>query len=182
MKILAVSGSLQARSSNKSLLARAAQLTSPPVEWRQTELIGRLPHYNADLDGAEPPAVVTEWRAELDAADTVVFASPEYGMGMPGALKNAIDWVIGSGSFYKKPVAITCAAAGPHRGEMGLGMFVQTLNAVDALIVWNAPIVVPRQSIGADGTIADPNVDAALLELLAEVRRGVETARTARES
>src|SRR6516164_5699689 len=97
MKILAVSGSLQARSSNKSLLARAAQLTSPPVEWRQTELIGRLPHYNADLDGAEPPAVVTEWRAELDAADTVVFASPEYGMGMPGALKNAIDWVIGSG-------------------------------------------------------------------------------------
>jgi NAD(P)H-dependent FMN reductase len=181
MKILAISGSLQAKSSNKSLLARAEQLISPPLEWRRSEIVGRLPHYNADLDRADPPSVVSEWRAELDAADAVLFASPEYGMGMPGSLKNAIDWVVGSGSFYKKPVAVTCAGAGPHRGEMGLSMFVQTLNAIDALIVWNAPIVVPKQSIRADGIIDDPNVDAALKELLAEVRRGVETARATRD-
>jgi len=177
MKILAVSGSLQARSSNKSLLVRAGQLALPPIEWRRTEVVGRLPHYNADLDGSDPPGEVSEWRAELDAAEAVLFASPEYGMGMPGSLKNAIDWVIGSGSFYKKPVALTCAGAGPHRGEMGLSMFLQTLNAIDALVVWNAPIVVPRQSIGPDGAITDPDVDAALEELLAELRRGVETAR-----
>lgn len=182
MKILGVSGSLQSRSSNKSLLARAAALCASPVEWHETGLVGVLPFYDADLDVEPPPEAVKRWRAELDAADAIVIASPEYGHGMPGSLKNAIDWIIGSGNLNGKPVAATCAGAGPGRGEMGLAMLVQTLHAIDALVVWNAPIVVPRRSIAADGTVTDGNVDEALRELLYVVQSGVETARRVQEA
>ena len=177
VRILAVSGSLQARSANKSLLDLAGRLAPPSVEWSRSDLVRSLPLYDADLDRDDPPEAVRQWRGQLDGAEAVVFASPEYGHGMPGSLKNALDWVIGTGNFYGKPVVATCAGAGPGRGELGLSMLVQTLRAIDSVVVWNAPIVVPRASIGEDGEIVDPAVERALGELFGVVVSAVRQAR-----
>jgi chromate reductase len=70
----------------------------------------------------------------------VLIASPEYGHSLPGALKNAIDWVIGSGELERKVVAITAAVPGPERGRLGLQALRQTLGAVSARIVGGEPI------------------------------------------
>src|SRR5258708_25139367 len=126
VKVLAVTGSLQAKSSNKSLVELAGRVAPPGVEWVTAPSLGALPHYNTDIDGEDPPESVRQWRAALDSADAVFFASPEYGHGMPGSLKNALDWVVGTGSFFRKPVVATCAGAGPGRGAMRLATLVPT--------------------------------------------------------
>ncbi|MEO5953604.1 MAG: NADPH-dependent FMN reductase [Chloroflexia bacterium] len=98
MKILAVSGSLREKSKNTVALR---------VDGMELfEGLGRLPHFNPDLDVEPFPDAVVKWREALAAADAVVISSPEYAHGVPGVLKNALDWVVGSGEFVEKPVAI----------------------------------------------------------------------------
>jgi chromate reductase, NAD(P)H dehydrogenase (quinone) len=67
--------------------------------------VSRLPHFSPDLDGENAPAPVADWRAQLKTSDGVLISSPEYAHGVPGSLKNALDWVVGSGEFVEKPVA-----------------------------------------------------------------------------
>ncbi|MCX6614342.1 MAG: NAD(P)H-dependent oxidoreductase [Acidobacteria bacterium] len=70
------------------------------------EGLGELPHFNPDLDVEPFPQAVLRWREALTAADGVVISSPEYAHGVPGVLKNALDWVVGSGEFMYKPVVL----------------------------------------------------------------------------
>lgn len=65
-----------------------------------------LPHFNPDLDVEPFPEAVVPWLAALRNADAVVISSPEYARGVPGVLKNALDWVVGSGEFVSKPVVL----------------------------------------------------------------------------
>src|SRR5690349_21363282 len=105
MRILAISGSLREGSSNTAVLQAAAALAPLGVEIILYDGLGRLPHFNPDLDGENAVAPVAEWRARLQSADGVLISSPEYAHGVPGSLKNALDWVVGSGEFVNKPVA-----------------------------------------------------------------------------
>ena len=166
MKLLTIVGSLQIKSSNRALVALASHRAPPGVEMAPYSSLGELPHYNSDLDTDSPPEVVTEWRSRLSAADGVLIASPEYGHGAPGSLKNALDWIVGSGEFVNKPVAATCAAQGAGRGLMGLAMLLQTLRAIDAKVVWSEPVIVARASIDERGHIMDPDVGQQIDQLL----------------
>jgi NAD(P)H-dependent FMN reductase len=105
--------------------------------------------FNPDLLEAAPPPPVAEWRQALASSDGVVIACPEYGHSLPGALKNGIDWVIGTGELYRKPVAVTAAVGSPERGRRGLAALKQTLLAVDARIVWDEPLVRGNGEAGA---------------------------------
>jgi chromate reductase len=158
MRVLGISGSLQAESANLALLHRAMERAPPDLELVIDDHVRRLPPFDADLDGERAPASVRSWRAALAGADALLIASPEYGHGVPGALKNAIDWVIGSGELYRKRVAVTASAPGPGRGERGLRALCETLKAVDARILGGEPIV--------RGPDFDETLDA-LLEALA---------------
>ena len=93
MKIIAISGSLRARSSNLALLRAAAALAPEEIEVAIYEGLGALPHFNPDDDeeGATPPAPVAALRALLADADGIVISTPEYAHGLPGSLKNALD-------------------------------------------------------------------------------------------
>ena len=172
MRILAVSGSLQQRSGNRALLALAEALAAPPLAVLPAVRLDSLPHYDADLDGDPALPPVAAWRQQLRAADAVLIASPEYGHGMPGTLKNALDWIVGSGEFVEKPVAATCAAQAKGRGLLGLASLVQTLRAIDARVVASHPIIVPRAALGADGRITDTAVVAEVRQLLDRLQRG----------
>jgi chromate reductase, NAD(P)H dehydrogenase (quinone) len=105
-----ISGSLRKGSYNTFLLHAALQLLPEGVSM-ETFNIGDLPLYNADLDtpaAAQRPAVVQQFRDQVAKADGLVICSPEYNYGIPGGLKNAIDWASrGKDSpLIKKPVAI----------------------------------------------------------------------------
>ena len=141
MRVLAVCGSLQAKSSNLTLLKLAVASAPEGVEVSIFDGLRDLPHFDPDLEATGVPPSVDAWRAALSRSDAVLIASPEYGHSLPGSLKNAVDWVIGSGELERKVVAITAATPGPERGRLGLQALRQTLLAVSATIVGGEPIV-----------------------------------------
>ena len=67
--------------------------------------LGELPHFNPDLDDDDCRTIVTDWRDRLKECDGVLFCTPEYAHGVPGVLKNALDWIVSSGEFMYKPTA-----------------------------------------------------------------------------
>jgi chromate reductase len=91
MRVLAVSGSLRRDSHNTRLLRAAAQQLPPGVELELYDQLKQIPPFDED-DEATPAFEVQEWRAAIDAADAVLFATPEYNSSIPGQLKNALDW------------------------------------------------------------------------------------------
>jgi NAD(P)H-dependent FMN reductase len=139
----------------------AASSTPPGVAFELFDGLRDLPLFNPDLDGDPPPESVTRWRRALAASDAVLIACPEYGHSLPGALKNGIDWVIGSGELEEKAVAITAAVPSSERGRRGLQALRDTLLAVRATIV------------GAEPIVRGPAFDREIASL---VRRLVETA------
>jgi len=159
MRILGLCGSLQQQSANLELLQTAAKLTAQDTPISIFTGIRELPFFNPDIDGADAPNQVREWRVALAECDAVFIASPEYGHSLPGVLKNAIDWVVGSGELYGKPVAITAAVPAPDRGQRGLAALRTTLQAVEAVVVGGKPIV--------RGPNFRLDIDALLEELLA---------------
>ena len=137
---MAVSGSLQEKSGNRSLLEAAERLAPNGVEVVIFSGLADLPHFNPDLESAGILASVEKWRQAISASDALLVACPEYGMSLPGALKNAIDWVIGSGELERKVVAITAAVPARERGRRGLQALADTLHAVRVTIVGGEPI------------------------------------------
>ncbi|HMJ15700.1 MAG TPA: NADPH-dependent FMN reductase [Polyangiaceae bacterium] len=154
MRILAICGSLQANSGNLRLLHSAASSAPAGVEIQVFDGLRDLPLFNPDLESTEAPEAVRAWRAALASSDAVLIASPEYGHSLPGAVKNAIDWVIGSGELESKVVAITAAVPARERGRLGLQALKQTLGAVNAKVVGGEPI--PK----------GPSFDAEVAELV----------------
>ena len=171
MRVLTVLGSLQRRSSNRALIELAASRPPAGMTIRSALCLDRLPPYNADIDTAAAPDAVHEWRSQLAGADAVLIASPEYGHNLPGTLKNALDWIVGSGEFVDGIVAVTCAAQGKGRGLLGLASLVQTLRAIDAAVVWSSPVIVPRASLPEEGLILDPAVARQVDQLLDTIVR-----------
>ena len=152
MQIAGICGSLQARSSNLALLERACSLLGDSHEFVVVDELRELPLYNPDIDG-DGEAVhtsVSRWRRALASADAVLIACPEYGHSLPGALKNGIDWVIGSGEFNNKVVAITASVAASERGLRGLAALRTTLLAVDVVLVSDRAVV---RGAGADAEL-----------------------------
>jgi chromate reductase, NAD(P)H dehydrogenase (quinone) len=165
VRILAVCGSLQAKSKNLILLNIAATSAPPGVRVVLFDGLRELPHFNPDMELSGVPESVRRWRQALADSDAVLVASPEYGFSLPGALKNGIDWVIGSGELEQKVVAITAAVPAPERGRRGLQAVRDTLFAVRATVVGGEPIPL------------GPEFES---EIAALVRRLVEAAVTAR--
>ena len=128
--------------------------------------VGDVPHFNPDLPEPQGGAVA-ELRAELAGADAVLVATPEYAHGMPGSLKNALDWIVGSGELYGKPVAILSAAPGPERGANAREMLERTLSAQGAVVAVSATIHVKASEREALGPEPRAAVEAALSVLIA---------------
>lgn len=137
--VLAVSGSLRAASVNTALLQVLAQLAPDSMRIRLFDGIAALPLFNPDLEGREPPPVHA-WRAALASADAVIIASPEYAHGVTGAIKNALDWVVGSGELSGKPAAVLIAST---RSEHAPAALARTVAVMDAQLIAAACLAVP---------------------------------------
>jgi NAD(P)H-dependent FMN reductase len=161
IRLLAISGSLRAVSTNRALLLAAALLAPDGVAVEMFEDIAGLPHFNPDLDAEPLPAAVADWRARVGAADGLLISSPEYARGIPGSLKNALDWLVSGPEHPGKPVAFFHASERGVAAQAALRLVLETmgLKIVDA-----ASITVPLlgKQTGAAEVAADPVLAARI--------------------
>jgi NAD(P)H-dependent FMN reductase len=152
--LLGIPGSLRAESSNSALLhALVALAPDRLVLW---ERLGDLPHFDPGTDGGEP---VASLRDAVTAAEAVLVATPEYAGGMPGSLKNALDWLVGTGELYGKRVVVLSAAPSSERGRNARAWVedvarMQGATVVDSFTVTrddDAAVVLARVLAGLDG-------------------------------
>jgi chromate reductase, NAD(P)H dehydrogenase (quinone) len=141
VRILAICGSLQSRSGNLALLQTAAFRAPSGVEVELFDGLRDLPPFNPDLEEHGPVPAVRAWREAIDGSQGLLIASPEYGFSLPGALKNGIDWVIGSGELERKVIALTASVNHAERGRRGLQALRDTLTALSVTLVGGEPIV-----------------------------------------
>jgi chromate reductase, NAD(P)H dehydrogenase (quinone) len=173
VRILAISGSLRAASSNTALLRAAARLAPAGVEVALYGGLADLPHFNPDLEESEP-AAVTDLRARVRAADGLLISSPEYAHGIPGVLKNALDWLVGGVEFINKPVALLNASPRATHAQASLR---ETITTMSGRLVDEASIAVPLLGKGLDETaiVNHAEISSALREALAAFVRTVES-------
>src|SRR5262249_45523337 len=100
---------LRAASTNTVLLNATAALAPKNLKVIVYTSLADLPHFNPDLDNDTPKAV-KDFRSQLAKSAGVIISSPEYAHGVPGVLKNALDWLVASGELYEKPVALFSAS------------------------------------------------------------------------
>ncbi|MDR6884655.1 NAD(P)H-dependent FMN reductase [Bacillus sp. 3255] len=168
--VLGISGSLRKESTNSRLLSAVEKMMPPGVVYRVYDELGNLPHFNPDSDVEEsgPHKAVAEWREQLRSADAIVICTPEYARGVPGSLKNALDWIVSSGEFMNKPTAVISASPHPEGGATALASLILTLKMMSAMIPEEATLAVPFASkkLGSDGDVIDVGTVSSLRGLI----------------
>ena len=136
INILGISGSLRSNSSASAILNTVAGLVPERVEFTIYSGLADIPAFN---DSNEIPGTVAAFIKLLSEADGVFFVIPEYAFGVPGALKNALDWTVSSSTaFPDKPVALITAATG---GDKAHAAFLLTLKAMSSKISEGATLL-----------------------------------------
>jgi chromate reductase len=169
IRILAISGSLRARSSNTEALRAAAIVAPPGIHVDLFSGLAELPHFNPDLDreGATMPASVRAFRDQIRAADGLLICSPEYAHGVPGSLKNALDWLVSAPELVFKPIGLLNVSP---RSTYATAQLRETLLTMSTELVEGASVELPLagRRLDADGIAADP-------ELARKLRGALET-------
>jgi chromate reductase, NAD(P)H dehydrogenase (quinone) len=160
LRILAISGSLRRVSSNTELLRAAVALAPADMVIELYDGLDRLPHFNADIE-PETSAPVVELKTRLSAADGLLISTPEYARGVPGSLKNALDWLVSGPEFVDKPVALLSASTRSLHAYEALKL---TLTTMSGRMVPDASITVPLlgRNLDAAGIVADAELAGPL--------------------
>jgi chromate reductase, NAD(P)H dehydrogenase (quinone) len=162
--IFAISGSLRSGSLNSMLLRATARLAPSGVSVELYRDLGNLPLFNPDLETADP-APVAALRRRIIASDAVLIASPEYARGVTGAIKNALDWMVGNESFVDKPVGLLNASP---RATIAQASLRETLVTMSAHIVAAACVTIPilGTALDEDGIVNHAEMGPAILSVL----------------
>lgn len=139
-KILAILGSTRKNSVNLSLVNAIMELYPDSLNFDVFDRISDIPHFNPDLDSDNPPKAVSDFRKKLHESDGVLICTPEYAMGVPGSLKNALDWTVSTVEFSHKPVALITASTSGQKGHLAL---METLKVIESDIPENSQLVIP---------------------------------------
>jgi chromate reductase len=156
-RLLLISGSTRVGSANTAALRTLRAVAPRPVIAVLYEELSVLPAFNPDDDREPLPAAAGRLRQAITDCDAVVSCTPEYAGGLPGSFKNLLDWTVGGGEMYGKPTAWINVAA-PGRGAGAEDSLVSVLGYVGAEVIDKAcrRIMLPRQAIGPDGLVGDP--------------------------
>jgi NAD(P)H-dependent FMN reductase len=177
IRILAISGSLRAASSNTAVLR--ALIALAPLVCKDVDItlyggLGDLPHFNPDLDGDAVPPPVEDLRTRLRAADGLLISCPEYAHGVPGVMKNALDWLVSTvnGEIVGKPVALVNVSS---RSTWAQASLTETLTVMSARFLSEACVTLPltRTKVDEAGLVADPEISTALRSALAIFVRAI---------
>lgn len=160
IKIVGVCGSVRAVSTNLNILRFIKKSLPENVDFLIYEGLAELPHFNPDLDAENSDyqnAEVEKWRKLLREADAVIFCTPEYAHGVPGVLKNALDWIVSSGELVDKPTAIITASPSDMGGANAMASLLATLKMMSAKISENTTLMIPliRNKLDQNGDVSD---------------------------
>ncbi len=168
VKILAIAGSSRAASSNAALLRAAAKTAPDGLEVEIYNELGKLPIFNPDLTERLPSAAET-LREHVLAADGLLIASPEYAHGVPGGMKNALDWMVGWGEVAGLPVALFHTLH--YGGQYARANLIEILTTMSLRIVPEASLTVRMRG----KTPAEMNAILSTPKVAAELRRALTT-------
>jgi len=176
VRILGIAGSLREASHNRRLL-RAAGDRMPSgaslVEWGG---LVEIPAFNEDQE-TDPPAVVKAFLAEIDDADALLIATPEYNASVPGALKNALDWAsrpFPENVLRYKPCAVIGASTGLFGAVWAQAEVRKALKASGAHVLESElPVGLAESAFTDDGDLVDDELTARLGDLLHDLVREV---------
>ncbi len=168
-RILLIPGSLRGQSTNAAVLRTVQSAAVGYVTAVLFTGLGDLPLFNPDADEDPLDPAVADLRAQIRAADALLFSTPEYAGALPGAFKNLLDWTVGDdqpGSIYEKPVGWVNAS--PRGAPNAHESLRRVLDYVKADVVEEACVHIPvtPDLLGEDGVIADPEVRARLAAAL----------------
>ncbi|GFE79911.1 NAD(P)H-dependent FMN reductase [Steroidobacter agaridevorans] len=176
--VLALAGSLRRRSYNKQLLAAAELHARPTLSIRIYEDLGSVPLFNEDLEAHDPPGGVVRLATALVQADALLIATPEYNQGLPGVLKNAIDWLSRSEPdlLDGKPTAILGASAGPWGTRLAQASLRHTLTACGAIVMPQPQIYVREAAnvFDSDGALTDERLRNSLSTFIGSFQSWIE--------
>jgi chromate reductase, NAD(P)H dehydrogenase (quinone) len=171
-QLLGIAGSLRRASINRSLLEAAQAMAPPTLRIEIYTELGGLPLFNPDLE-LPAPVAVARLEAQVRAADALVFACPEYAHGIPGAFKNALDWLVGGEGFVHKPVFLLNAAPRAHHAQAALAEVVKTMSGRLVAEACRA-IPLPGWPISAAEILAEATYTDPLRESLEGLARFLE--------
>ncbi|MFD2573796.1 NADPH-dependent FMN reductase [Spirosoma soli] len=176
MNFLAVSGSLRANSTNTLLLKAVADLAAERVQTVFYHGLDDLPHFSPERDGDSAPEPVNRLRTLLRGADAVIICTPEYIHGMPGVLKNMLDWVVSSGEFVHKPVGVISASPSDTGGARAHASLWHTLEVMTAQLSEQASLIVPfvRTKLDTEGQLTDTGTAKALQAVINALIQAVQ--------
>jgi NAD(P)H-dependent FMN reductase len=158
-------------------------LAPATVEVKIFNGLGALPHFNPDLDveGAIPPSPVGDLREQIGAADALLICSPEYAHGVPGSLKNALDWLVSAPEMVCKPIGLLNISPRSTHGHASLA---ETLRTMSTVVVPGATIDILLAATGLDaaGIVAVPAFATALRASIDSLVAAVEQRRAVGEA
>ena len=176
--ILALSGSLR-RASYSTGLLRALAIAAAEQAEVILHPLGAVPLYDQDLDTADAPPAVAALRAAIAAADGLIIATPEYNHGIPGMLKNALDWAsrpYGRSTLTGKVAFTITSSPGGVGGARAHAQLNETLASIAVRVVLRPQAVIPFVSEKLDGDrITHEPTLGFLLEGVADLLRDVAT-------
>jgi chromate reductase, NAD(P)H dehydrogenase (quinone) len=172
--LLGIPGSLSLQSSNMYILQHVGKyFAGTNTNFTIFNDIGSLPHFNPSLDTEPAPEAVANWRQQLAAADAVLICSPEYAFGVPGSLKNALDWTVSSDSFGRKPVGIITASTRGDKAHASLQLIFTALGAV-ITDETNLLIQYVRMKVDDKGMVTDTDTEHLLHQLMNHLKEAME--------
>lgn len=170
--ILAISGSLREGSSNTQILKLIGAWQPENLNYHIYDGMGMLPHFIPPPENEAYPKTVQNLHSRIDEADAVIICTPEYAFGLPGSLKNLLDWTVATGNFVDKPVAVITASS---QGSHAHPSLLATLRALSANIVEGATLLIPfiRAKIDAEGHITYEKTEQQLHSVVANLLQAI---------
>src|SRR4051812_24186533 len=179
-RIAAICGSTRASSTNLNLINAIAELACEKFDVILVEGLSDIPHFNPDLDNENAPEQVTAFRNTLRAVNGILICTPEYAMGVPGTLKNALDWTVSSMEFSKKPVALITASS---LGEKAHASLLETLKIIESeipesmqLLISNVQTKINPESIITD-QVTHEKVRSLMFSLISFIKQPAQDAK-----
>jgi chromate reductase len=171
LRILGIAGSLRRASYNRGLLRAAQELAPQDCTIEIYEGLDQIPPYNADVEAQGDPTPVQDLKQRIRNADSLLISTPEYNYGVPGVLKNAVDWASRppKGSVLNhKPIAIMGASpgtVGTARGQLALR---QSFLFTRSYVLIEPEVLVSRaaERFDANSNLQDQATRAIVLQLI----------------
>jgi chromate reductase len=176
MRILGISGSLRRGSHNRRLLRAAGHALPPGVDLVEWEGLAGLPAFDEDLESTPPPPV-QDLLHQIEEADAILIATPEYNASLPGSLKNALDWAsrpFPDNVLRDKPAVVVGASTGLFGAVWAQAEVRKVLKTSGAHVLESElPVGMADNAFAEDGSLIDPDLSARLSDLVSDLVREV---------